>query len=312
MGLVFLLISGAFAVAVSSTITSLKRAHSRMRAIAANALPRDLGPAELAYLAGGPRRVVNTSIALLVSRGDVRLSRGGILRSVKDAPIPGNPIDLAVFNAVQTRSDGISSTEVRREVIAGPAMESLRHHLTGMGLLVPDGAEAPVRTQLTRLRSLSIVTLFLALASVAVIVIADTGNEVFLGIGAAVLAIASVSGLVSHRRHARAARNVLSAAGHEELRKAQLVHSRGSYEPSMAAMMVFPIALYGVGEMGDPATANDIDDQYNRHTTSGDGGGGGGGDYGGGDIGGCGSGSSGGGSSCGGGGGCGGGGCGGG
>jgi len=64
------------------------------------------GPAvsldELAFLAGGARRLVELSIARLVAAGRLRVNRTGTLTSTVKRP-PGEPLDAAVHAALGRR-----------------------------------------------------------------------------------------------------------------------------------------------------------------------------------------------------------------
>lgn len=85
MDLLLLLLALVLIAAVNGASSALRREHGRVRAVAANAGPGELGHYELAYLAGGPRRVVNTAIALMARAGALRVSRGGTLHLVASA-----------------------------------------------------------------------------------------------------------------------------------------------------------------------------------------------------------------------------------
>ncbi|MEU4699643.1 TIGR04222 domain-containing membrane protein [Nonomuraea dietziae] len=321
MDLLLFVVSLGLIAAVSGAASALKREHSRVRSVAANASPGELGHYELAYLAGGPRRVVNTAIALMAKAGALRVSRGGTLHHVASAS-SSDPVERAVLDVVRARPGGVSAGVVRHDVGNGPVMEDLRHHLTRVGLLVPDGSLVPVRSRLNRLSALAYLSG--ALVPVAAVLMLTGAMPAWpLGVGTVIVStILSISGLSTARKHRRALANILSTAGQAELLRAQQTHVRGAampYAPQMAFAMAVPVALYGLGELGDPTMQQELQsDEDETHATSSGGcaggacGGGSGSDssYGGADFGSsssCSSGGGGGGSGCGGGGGCGGG-----
>ncbi|MEV2267619.1 TIGR04222 domain-containing membrane protein [Nonomuraea africana] len=323
MDLLLLLLALVLIAAVNGASSALRREHGRVRAVAANAGPGELGHYELAYLAGGPRRVVNTAIALMARAGALRVSRGGTLHLVASA-FSADPVERAVLDAVRARPGGVSAGVVRHEVGTGPAMEDLRHHLMTVGLLVPDGSLVPVRSRLNRLTVLACLSGAVGLVTAALMV---TGAVPVGPLALATLlisAILAISGLVAAARHRRALGNVLSTAGQAELLRAQRLHVRGasrSHAPQLAFAVGVPVALYGLSELDDPALQQELRSEEDQgHTASSGGcaggscGGGSGSDssYGGADFGSSascssGGGGGGGGSGCGGGGGCGGG-----
>jgi uncharacterized protein (TIGR04222 family) len=81
--LIPLVLSVVLAVVITTAVSTIKREHARVRAV--NFRVHDLGHYEIAYLAGGPRRVANTAIALLTKSDGLRVSRGGTLHAVAGA-----------------------------------------------------------------------------------------------------------------------------------------------------------------------------------------------------------------------------------
>ncbi|MFI6296146.1 TIGR04222 domain-containing membrane protein [Nonomuraea sp. NPDC050790] len=313
MDLILLIVSVFLAVAAGATVSALKREHLRVRSTAVNGNVRALGHYELAYLAGGPRRVVNAAVGLLAKSGDLRVSRGGSLHAV--STIAGDPIEEAVLAAVAARPGGVSVAVVRHEVGNGPAMDSLKHHLSALGLVVPDSELASVRAYVKRLTALEVGAL---LVSIGLAIYLVFGGGGLLGVVAlAVTAGTWIGGIVVRRRHRRLLGNDITHAGREQVEYAERQHMPGAYLATGAAAgaVAMPVALYGLGELGDPELEAELAAQ--RQGAGGAGGGscaagscgGGSNDFGGGDFGGGSGGGSdgGGGSSCGGGGGCGGG-----
>ncbi|MEV0230003.1 TIGR04222 domain-containing membrane protein [Nonomuraea sp. NPDC050786] len=95
---------------------------------------------ELAYLSGGPRRAINTALAVLATAGAVRVSRGSQVTPVHGARPSPVPIEQAVLDALAARPGGYRAGELRRELEAHPALAGLAAGLQARGLIVPEGA----------------------------------------------------------------------------------------------------------------------------------------------------------------------------
>jgi uncharacterized protein (TIGR04222 family) len=326
---IVLFIAGVLAaVLVGKTKSTAQREHWRVRSAAGTGRAGDLGHYQLAYLAGGPRRVVNTALALLASTGAIRISRAGLVTRVSGAGPSGEPVEQAVLDAVARRPGGCAAAELRHEVGASDSLDQLRYQLMGRGLIVPDEAFVPVRRLTGRLRAASVVAIVVGGAIVVLVAAGVAGLHFGTVVGVLAAGGMGIAGLVAARRLGRALRNVVTSAGQGELTEAKRVHRRGKWihesgltVPALAVGA--PMALYGLDVIDDPELVAGLERGERGGTASGGGcaggacGGGSGNDgaYGGGDSGGSSGGSSGGGSSCGGGGGgggCGGGGCGGG
>ncbi|GGK68116.1 hypothetical protein Ppa06_28760 [Planomonospora parontospora subsp. parontospora] len=317
------------AVVIVSTVLSGQQ--REVREAAAHHKGRPITPYHLAYLAGGPRRTVNTALAMLARGGGIRVARGGQIGLVAGAPPSPDGIEQAVLSALAARSGTCPAGELRRTVAEAQAMAVLRVDLERMGLLVPGGALDGAGRSLRRLLVAALLAAFFTVDAVVLLAVVDVA-EPGLGIGAVLIGFAAaLIGLITYGTQRKALRNVLTRAGRDVLDSARRVHVRGSHHGTsgdLAFAVGAPVALYGLSEAGDPALEEEL-----KHSDGGGayvggacgGGSGGSGDatygggdfgsggYGGGDFGSGGSGGdSGGGSSCGGGGGCGGGGCGGG
>ncbi|MCP2168297.1 TIGR04222 domain-containing membrane protein [Goodfellowiella coeruleoviolacea] len=84
-----------YGVALAVALISGLIVRARMRAAAQNKSTEPLSADELAYLAGGPRRVAEAALARLVESGALRTSRAGTV-SVTGVPATG-PVDQAVL-----------------------------------------------------------------------------------------------------------------------------------------------------------------------------------------------------------------------
>ncbi|MCA2225810.1 TIGR04222 domain-containing membrane protein [Nonomuraea aurantiaca] len=247
MDLIPLGLSVVLALVIATTAATIKREHARVRAV--NFRAHDLGHYEIAYLAGGPRRVANTVIALLAKSGELRVSRGGNVHAVSGARA-SHPVEEAALAAVAAHSRGVPVAVIRREIGGAAAMDEIRHHLTGLGLLVPDETLAPVQTLLRRLRLLSWSAIAGAALSVVAVIFLPMGPFTF--VGALVFACAGAAGLIAAGRYQRAMRDALSSAGHDELRRARQAWVPGRSEPPELDSLPMPVALYGTRELRDP------------------------------------------------------------
>ncbi len=117
----------------------------RVRARAGGSQPvRSLDVDELAYLAGGPRRVVETAIARLLTAGELRTSRRGGVQATS-SPQSRNPVDRAVV----TDSQRYSSRTINLMIpaVAGDgAVTSIGRRLEELGLVIrPEVAKSARR-----------------------------------------------------------------------------------------------------------------------------------------------------------------------
>src|SRR5690606_10341788 len=134
-------------IKVTGTVAELDDAYREMRGGVLDGRD-ELGTYELAYLAGGPMRVVNTGLAALVSEGRLRLSRGATLHRVDGAGRPRDKGGRELRHTVGRHGGQRSVAEVRREVSPGPEVEAVRRRLVEMGLLAGDDGLTRVRRRL--------------------------------------------------------------------------------------------------------------------------------------------------------------------
>lgn len=115
--------------------------------------PQPLTVDEFAYLAGGPRRVVEASIARSLESGALRLNRSGMLRAT------GRTAGSAVDSAVLADCDGYRmSARLLTRVAQREAARSCGERLAELGLIVPpDLARAQTRRALIPLLVLGLV-----------------------------------------------------------------------------------------------------------------------------------------------------------
>ncbi|WP_182899908.1 TIGR04222 domain-containing membrane protein [Microbispora sp. H10830] len=290
MELVLVVAAAIIAALVVTTALAVGRERRRATSVPA-ASGLDLDAYELAFLAGGPARAVNTALASLAVREYVRVARGGRVTAVADAPATSaDPVEQAVLD-LATRPGGASAAEIRRRAGDGSAMAALKGRLIAQGYLLPDGSLEGARRLNARLRGLAV--LAFAAAAVTFVLIVFTGTVASDTASWAAFAIAAISdgyALIASVTYAASLRDPLSHAGEEALRQARERHPRGVLAHGTAGALgvggaagvaaVTTIALWGLGELGDPHLAGQIaaEDALARRSFDG-GGGSSGGDY---------------------------------
>ncbi|CRK55894.1 hypothetical protein [Alloactinosynnema sp. L-07] len=118
--------------------------------------PGQLSMHELAYLAGGARRVVETAIARLIDQGRIRPSRKGSV-SVVEGSTSADPVDMAVLSDVKRYGDraihllvdkvsrvdavtGVGDSLVRKGLLVGEAAARARWGALPLAVLFVVGA----------------------------------------------------------------------------------------------------------------------------------------------------------------------------
>ncbi|GII29792.1 TIGR04222 domain-containing membrane protein [Planotetraspora mira] len=277
MEFVLPLVAVVVAVLARNAASAFTREHHRIRSVSGFSRD-DLTHYELAYLAGGPRRVINTAIALLVDRELVRVARGGRVTVVAGTVPPADEVERAVLDLAAVPG-GRSASEIRHEVAHAPAMTDLKLRLIATGLLLPDGALNGPHATNTRLGRL--VALAFAVTAVSLVVpIAGLLPWSPLAVGAVLVAgVTAASGLRAHRRYARSLPSLLTRSGRDALQAAQTRNARTKAEPAslMADRAVYTgvaggVALYGLAEMPDQTVAVEIDQDHGVRGRDGSGG----------------------------------------
>lgn len=245
-------------IKVTGTVAELDDAYREMRGGVLDGRD-ELGTYELAYLAGGPIRVVNTGLAALVSEGRLRLSRGGTLHRVAGAGRPRDKVERELLYTVERHGGQRSVAEVRREVSPGPEVEAVRRRLVEMGLLARDDGLTRVRRLLgdllrwSRLAWGSAAVAALAIVPVAGRVSADAAFVLFGG--AAVFTVQGVRWHRLHRRKRAAAEHLLTYAGRERLRAAQETYAGQGVVPALAFA---PVAVFGLSAVDDAVVREEL------------------------------------------------------
>ncbi|GAA4202613.1 hypothetical protein GCM10022252_59060 [Streptosporangium oxazolinicum] len=252
------------ALVILSTALAVRREHRRVRSAMVGHYGGPPNPYELAYLSGGPRRVINTALGLLARAGAIRVSRGGQASLVAGAKPSPDPVEYAVMEALHLRGGSAPVGEVRRAVAEGQSVDSLRYRLLGLGLLVPEGALDHAQALLSRLQIASIVEVVVV---AGILLAGATGG---LGTFALLVGMFSViGGFSTYARQRRALRDVLSNAGHQVLAAARRTYVRGArpLAPDLAFAVGIPVALYGLSELNEPG----LEEELQRQTANGSG-----------------------------------------
>ncbi|GGM55276.1 hypothetical protein GCM10012275_28010 [Longimycelium tulufanense] len=151
---------GLYGVGVLLASLWMIRVRGRLRRSDASDVARtQLSAEELAYLAGGPARVIDVAVSRLIDTGAVRVCRAGRLRAVTGATA-SHPLDAAVLGLL---SDG-SGRQLAAVRARGVRLEAVRlplERLVSLDLLVDPRRVWPVKLQaVLPMLALGIVGLF--------------------------------------------------------------------------------------------------------------------------------------------------------
>jgi uncharacterized protein (TIGR04222 family) len=242
----------------------------------------EIGPYELAYLAGGARRMVHTALAVLLQSGRIRISNAGRVTAVADADPPADPpaapiaepVERAVMEVLD-RAGSCSADDLVRLVSAGPEAARVRAELARQGLLIPEGTQPHIRRTLDRIRIFSIGAIAGCVVTLALVVAGVAAFEVRT-IGAIVIAAtAGAIGWLNHPTYQQEVRSLpfvlLTEQGRHLLSSAQQRHGTPPKEPSkfVAAAMAFAVAVNGLRGGGDPRLSLLSDSDGDRASGSG-------------------------------------------
>ncbi|GAA4565805.1 hypothetical protein GCM10023193_40830 [Planotetraspora kaengkrachanensis] len=269
---------------------------------------------ELAYLADGPHRVVDTAIVALMDRELVRISRGGRVHFVsRAARVSDDAVEQAVLASVSARP-GVRSAQLRRDLPVSPAMTGLKSRLVAKGLLISDGTADRRRLEAGVLTGFIVFECLVVALALLVQVVGLVSWSVPSVAAVLVNVLAALYGLRVRRRHTLQMTSVLTPEGQRAVQDAQArtAASAAAREPShrtakrrartgvarrpVGAALAVGVAVYGLGALPDRGIAQQIATEVDRKdarekeqdTGSAAGGGCGGGGCGGGGCGGCG------------------------
>ncbi|GAA2861405.1 hypothetical protein GCM10010517_20060 [Streptosporangium fragile] len=252
--------------AIWASASAVRGEYARVRAVTSGYYGGPLYRYDLAYLSGGPRRVVNTAIAVLSRVGAVRVSRGGRVSLVAGAAPSPVPMEQALMEALRVRGGSGDLGELRRAMAEGPAMRKLNDRMLKLGLIVPDGALDRLGKPLKRLHVVSILGLVAHVVGfIGAFVTHEPGSKGITASGIFITAagvglVSGTSGGIAHRDHRRALRDVLSRAGRDALDSARRTYRKGirPVTPDLAFAVAVPIALYGLDELRDPILREEL------------------------------------------------------
>lgn len=153
----------------------------RARSVAAAREGRRLSVYEAAFLAGGPRRVINAALVSLVSQGGVRVSSEGLVTPVKGFRVTKSvPVERALFRHVRSGGGPHTTAELRHQTVRDHAMRRLATPLWRHGFLMSPAVRTRSRRRtswlavLAGLAAVVAVVSLLLRAPLATIVIAGT------------------------------------------------------------------------------------------------------------------------------------------
>ncbi|MEV0675751.1 TIGR04222 domain-containing membrane protein [Actinosynnema sp. NPDC050436] len=124
-------------IALAVTVAWAIAVRVRLRGTRGSAPAGVLGPYEIAYLTGGPRRVVETAVAALIASDALRPARNGSV-SVVGKPVVHGPVDRAVV-ADATRYKYRTLTLLITSVTEQGVADAVGDRLVERGHLVPPG-----------------------------------------------------------------------------------------------------------------------------------------------------------------------------
>lgn len=207
----------------------------------------ELGPYELAFLAGGPERVAETAIAAVVDSGRLRVSRDGTLHQVADAGLPVEPVERAVLDVVADRGGQARASDVRERVSRCPETAAVRTRLAGMGLHLSHEDQAFIRARIGGVRLRAAVTLLGAV----VLGFAFVVTSAFLEQGPALLPAAASAVLLGIGLWGRRRARRLEARLTNRLTNAGVARLGAALAATDLLVYQTAVALHGVPAMDD-------------------------------------------------------------
>jgi uncharacterized protein (TIGR04222 family) len=212
-----------------------------------------LGPQQVAYLNGGEKLAVYSSLAGLKGAGAIEVAPGRTLTASGPMPAGATPLDQAVYNAASQR---VRARDVADDQWVAMALTALREDLEQRGLAPSQGARAAAR---------AVPLLMLALLGLGLVrvVAGATGGKpvIFLVVLLIVWLFVSLAFLIGVPTRTKAARRAL-----EDLRRkhAYLSPSMGpAWATYGAAGLALGVGLYGAASLwqADAAFAEEAEIQ---------------------------------------------------
>ncbi|TDU26581.1 uncharacterized protein (TIGR04222 family) [Panacagrimonas perspica] len=196
-----------------------------------------LSPYDVAYLAGGPRRVMDAAIAVLMARGAAQWEPSSRTLQISD-PVPGLPAPLdAIAQHLRTTPD----PERAARTVEG-VLSPLRQNLIRRGLMLDDEA---MRSQARRAALPSFIVFALGVAKIGVGLARDRPVGFLVLMSIVILFV----GVYYLRKGWRVTR-----AGDKVVRETRLLHASAARAPRTQDMAI-AVALLGTAAMAGTAYA---------------------------------------------------------
>jgi uncharacterized protein (TIGR04222 family) len=232
--------------------TAFRLVLKRSRSAPRGAAERHPTVYELAYLAGGPRRVVDTALAVMGREDRASIATDGMVEAVTVAP-QNHPIEHAVAAAAESSGGTAPVNRIHMDVGRSAAMTELADRLTRQRLLLP-----PTANRLPRAVRALLLMVTLAVLGVAIIALV---TEAWWP--AAVAVVGACWGVLVIARSRRPLANPLTDAGRRVLARTYsryrqgrtgtvLLHqSRLGANTAAFALATTGLALLGLNALGD-------------------------------------------------------------
>ncbi|WP_433347249.1 TIGR04222 domain-containing membrane protein [Microtetraspora malaysiensis] len=225
---VALLSSGSLLMVVASSLSD-HVVRRRSRRVPRGAAERSPSLYELAYLAGGVRRVVVTALAALARAGAVRFDTDGHVQAVA-AGGREDAIEADIIYRLSSRDGWRTVTELCTEMLENAAITTLAERLTRQKLLLPATYRPPAWSQRFLRISISIAGAAAVISILARHPLSAVPAVIAVGIGA-----------VAWRRGIRRSKVPLTNAGHYVLANTLTRHRQGE----ILGMADVSVALMG-------------------------------------------------------------------
>lgn len=207
----------------------------------------ELGPYELALLAGGPQLAITSTLARLHHDKLLRIQqKSGAMKVAGELELAADPLEQAAFEAVR-RAPGIRIEALRRAVEESEALTAVSARLAEAGLLLDE-------EQAARVRALWIVGALLTLLGIGGIAAGPGGDTATVCTAAIVLVVATATLWLFRQRP------LATERGRDVLDRHR-TQSEELHRHPVAARGAMAVALFGGSALWnvDPATASALE-----------------------------------------------------
>ncbi|MEU6711678.1 TIGR04222 domain-containing membrane protein [Nonomuraea sp. NPDC046802] len=217
----------------------------------------EIGPYELAYLAGGAQRMVHTALAVLLRSASIRVSKTGRITAVAGTDPPSEPIERAIMD-VLARAGSCSSDHLVKIIKRRPEPARVQADLEARGLLTSEVPRPHLGHARKRILISSIGAIAGCAATLALVIPGVAALEPRSFAGLLIGAAAGVIGLLNvpaHRYEVRVSPlGQPTERGRKLLVTAQQQHTTPQQKrrKRVAAVTVFAVAVNGLPTGGDP------------------------------------------------------------